>query len=91
MLYLIAAPNCHGKSKACRVLTHMTELRETERRIAETHALIERQRRLVEELAHGDNDNVASAHIVFDSLCVSLSLYLRERDRLRNRFAGSAA
>jgi hypothetical protein len=60
----------------------MFELLETERRVAECNALIERQRRLVEESAHQDCD-VTSAQIVFESLCVSLTLYLQSRYRLR--------
>ena len=60
----------------------MFELLETERRVAECNALIERQRRLIEDAAFQDSD-VTSAQIVFDSLCVSLSLYLQDRDRLR--------
>jgi len=59
----------------------MFELLEAERRVAECNARIEHQRRFIEEL--GYQDDMTSAQIVFDSLCVSLSLYLRDRHRLR--------
>jgi hypothetical protein len=61
----------------------MIELLETERRVAESNALIERQRRLIEQLGHNGRD-FTSEQIVFDSLLVSLSLYLQERHRLRS-------
>ena len=60
----------------------MVELLEAERRVAECNARIERQRRIIEESVEQAHD-VTSAQIVFDSLCVSLSLYLRDRHRLR--------
>jgi hypothetical protein len=60
----------------------MVELLEAERRVAECNARIERQRRVIEELKYQAHD-VTSAQIVFDSLCVSLSLCLRDRHRLR--------
>ncbi len=60
----------------------MIELLEAERRVAESHAHMERQRQLIEELAYKGH-NITSAQIVFDSLCVSLSLHLQERHRLR--------
>ena len=60
----------------------MVELLEAERRIVESNALIEYQRQLIEELAYEGHD-ITSAHIVFDSLLVSLSLHLQDRHRLR--------
>lgn len=60
----------------------MVELLEAERRVVEYNALIERQRQLIEELGYEGHD-ITSAQIVFDSLCVSLSLHLQERYRLR--------
>ena len=62
----------------------MIELLETEWHIAESHILIERQRRLIEELGLAGHD-VSSAQIVFDSLLVSLSLHLRDRHLLFER------
>ena len=60
----------------------MVELIEAEWRIAEINALIERQRRLIEELANEGHD-ITSAQIVFDSLLVSLYLHVQDRHRLR--------
>ena len=60
----------------------MTELLEAERRVAELNALIERQRQLIEKLGYHGHD-FTSAQIVFDSLCISLSLHLQDRHRLR--------
>ena len=57
------------------------ELLEAEWRVAETNARIERQRQLIEKLGY-DGQDITSAQIVFDSLCVSLSLYLQHRYRL---------
>ncbi len=68
----------------------MIELLEAERRVAESNALIERQRRLIEELAYDCND-ITSAQIVFDSLCVSLSLHVQARHRLRGMLNIQAA
>jgi hypothetical protein len=67
----------------------MVELLEAEQRVAECNARIERQRRVIEELRDRARD-VTSAQIVFDSLCVSLSLCLRDRDRLRELREGTA-
>jgi len=67
----------------------MFELLEAERRVAECNARIELQRRVIEELGH--RVETTSARIVFESLCVSLSLHLQDRHRLRElREAGSA-
>jgi hypothetical protein len=60
----------------------MSELLEAVRRVAEIHALIERQRQLIEELGYEGHD-ITSAQIVLDSLLVSLSLHLQDRHRLR--------
>ena len=57
------------------------ELLEAEWHVAETNARIERQRRFIEKLGY-DGQDITSAQIVFDSLCVSLSLYLQHRYRL---------
>jgi len=57
------------------------ELLEAEWRVAETNARIERQRQLIDHLEH-DGQDVTSAQIVFDSLCLSLSLLLQHRYRL---------
>lgn len=62
----------------------MIELLEAERHVAESHALIERQRRLIEELA-SEGRAITSAQIVFESLCVSLSLHVQNRNRLRTQ------
>ena len=67
----------------------MFELLEAERCVAECNAHIERQRRVIEEL--GYQAEIISAQIVFDSLCVSLSLHLQDRHRFRElREVGSA-
>lgn len=60
----------------------MNELLEADKRVAEANALIERQRQVIEELGYGGHD-ITSEQIVFDSLCVSLSLLLQDRYRLR--------
>jgi hypothetical protein len=68
----------------------MIELLETEQRVAESNALIERQRRLIEGLGFKGHD-ITSEQIVFDSLLVSLTLHLQERYRLRSRWTAKAA
>ena len=60
----------------------VAEMMQAERRVAETHALVERQRQLIEKLGYEGHD-ITSAQIVFDSLCVSLSLQVQDRHRLR--------
>ena len=60
----------------------MMEMLEAERRVVESNALIEYQRRLIEELTYEGHD-ITSAQIVFDSLLVSLSLHVQDRHRLR--------
>ena len=68
----------------------MFELLVAERRVAECNALIERQRRLIEDLGYEGQD-ITSAQIVFDSLCISLSLHLQDRHRLRAMLNAKAA
>jgi hypothetical protein len=68
----------------------MIELLEAERRIAECNTLIERQRQLIEELGYEGYD-ITSAQIVFDSLCISLSLHVQDRHRLRTMLIVNAA
>lgn len=60
----------------------MLELLEAEWGVAEINGLIERQRLLIEQLRYEGYDTT-SAWTVFDSLLVSLALYLQERHRLR--------
>jgi hypothetical protein len=60
----------------------MIDLLEAERRVAECNALVERQCKLIEQLGY-EGDDITSAQIVFDSLCVSLSLHVQDRHRLR--------
>ena len=68
------------------------ELAEAERRVPEINALIDRQREHIEEL-EGHGIDLTSAKIVLDSLLVSLSLYVKDRHRLRaiTRMEASAA
>ena len=54
------------------------EAPEAERRVEEFSVLVECQRRLIEQLERGGNDPT-SAKIIFDSLQVSLSLYIHDR------------
>jgi len=60
----------------------MFELLEAEWRVAETNERIECQRLLIEQLGY-EGYGTTSARIVFDSLLVSLALYLQERHRVR--------
>ncbi len=68
----------------------MIELLEAEQHVAESNALIERQRHLIEKLVDEGYD-ITSAQIVFDSLIVSLSLHLKNRHRLRAMLNAKAA
>jgi hypothetical protein len=74
-----------GKPKVAFIevarFARMTELKEVEHRIAESNLRIERQRQLIEKLAFEGRD-ISSAKIVYDSLCVTLSLHLQHRCRL---------
>jgi hypothetical protein len=67
-----------------------TELAEAERRIPEIGALIECQRQIIEESEQRGYD-ATSAMIVFESLHVSLSLYVQAQDRLRGMLPQQAA
>ena len=60
----------------------MIEVLLAERRVAEFNVLVERQRRIIEELRAKGSD-ITSAQIVFDSLCVSLSMHVSDRHYLR--------
>jgi hypothetical protein len=60
----------------------MSELMQTENRIAELNAQIEHQRNLIVEQAFG-GQNIISAQIIYDSLVISLSLHVQLRHRLR--------
>ena len=68
----------------------MSQLLEADRRVADTNARIECQRQLIEQLGHEGHD-ITSAQIVFDSLCVSLSLQVQDRHRLRAMLNAKAA
>jgi hypothetical protein len=68
----------------------MTELMKVEQCIAETNSRIECQRRLIETLGYEGHD-VSSAQIVFDSLCITLSLHLQHRYRLHRSMHTKAA
>lgn len=57
---------------------------EAERRVSEFNALVGCQRRLIQQLERSGKDTT-SAQLVFDSLCVSLSLYIYIHDRHRVR------
>ena len=70
------------KAKTFGVSDRVFDFLEAEWRVAETNARIERQRQLIEKLVYEGQD-ITSAQIVFDSLCVSLSLHLQHRYRLR--------
>ena len=59
----------------------ITELLDAEWRIAECNALIEDQRQRIEKLADEGYD-IFSEQTVYDSLCVSLALYVQARHRL---------
>ena len=60
----------------------MPTIAEADNRVRQTHLLIERQRRLMEQLQESDRDST-SAEIVFESLLISLSLSVQDRHRLR--------
>jgi hypothetical protein len=68
----------------------MRELLQAERRVAEAHALIEQQRKYIEKLVYEGRD-IISAQIIFDSLLVSLSLHVQDRNRWRCRLTLSAS
>src|SRR5262245_22506102 len=63
-------------------LASLVVLADAEWRVLEINEQIERQRRLIEELVL-EGKHIASAQVIFDSLCISLSLALQDRHRLR--------
>lgn len=67
-----------------RDVKDMDELAELDGRIKQIHLLIIRQRQLIEELDQND-ETLASAEIMFESLRMSLFLSLQDRHRLRTR------
>jgi uncharacterized membrane protein YfcA len=75
---------CHVSTtaRAFGVSDRVIDFVEAEWHVAETNAHIERQRQLIEKLGYEGQD-ITSAQIVFDSLCVSRSLHLQHRYRLR--------
>ena len=60
----------------------LAELAVAERRVPEINACVDRQRRLIKQLASAGKD-VTSAQITLDSLLVSLFLAAEDRHRLR--------
>ena len=58
--------------------------------VREINELIVRQRKLIEKL-QGSRSDLTSAKIVLDSLVVSLTLHLHERDQLRAMFNAEMA
>ena len=73
--------NLYESNPLLGVSVRMTELKKVEQCIAETNSRIECQRRLIETLGYEGHD-IGSAQIVFDSLCITLSLHLQHRYRL---------
>ena len=63
------------------------DLAAAERRIIESRARIERQRRLIQELEFRGHDTT-SAQIVLDSWLISLSLHVKDRHRVRAMLNG---
>jgi hypothetical protein len=58
--------------------------------VRELSELVDRQRKLIEKLQESRSD-LTSAKIVLDSLMVSLTLHLHERDQLRAMFNAEMA
>ena len=58
--------------------------------VREINELVDRQRKLIEELRESRSD-LTSAKIVLDSLIVTLTLHLQERDQLRAMFNAEMA
>ena len=58
--------------------------------VREINELIDRQQKLIEKLQEGRSD-LTSAKIVLDSLIVTLTLHLQERDELRAMFNAEMA
>lgn len=59
----------------------VTELAEAGRRVLEFNAHVDEQRQLIEKLA-AERQDITSAQTVFDSLLISVFLYVQERHRL---------
>ena len=68
----------------------ITELAKAERRVPEISAFIECQCQIIGESEQRGYD-ATSAKIVFESLLLSLSLYVQARDRLRGILTEQAA
>ena len=73
-----------GKDHSVAQLVHV------EWGVREINELIDRQRELIEELEESRSD-LTSAKIVLDSLIVTLTLHLQERDQLRAMFNAEMA
>jgi hypothetical protein len=71
-------------------ISNVAELMGAERRVKEVSALIECEREVIEESEQRGYD-ATSARILFESLLVSLSLYVQARDRLRDMLTEQAA
>ena len=71
-------------------ISNVAELMGAERRVKEVSALIEGERQIIEESEQRGYD-ATSAKILFESLLVSLSLYVQARDRLRDMLTEQAA
>jgi len=71
-------------------ISSVAELAGAERRVKEVSALIECERQVIEESEQRGYD-ATSAKILFESLLVSLSLYVQARDRLRDMLTEQAA
>ena len=68
----------------------VAKLVHVERGVREINELIDRQRKLIEELRESRSD-FTSAKIVLDSLIVTFTLHLQERDQLRAMFNAEMA
>ena len=68
----------------------VAQLVHVEWEVREIKELIDRQRKLIEKLQESRSD-LTSAKIVLDSLVVTLTLHLQERDQLRAMFNAEMA
>ena len=68
----------------------VTELAEAGRRVLEFNAHVDEQRQLIEKLA-AERQDITSAQTVFDSLLISVFLYVQERHRLHMMLNDKAA
>ena len=68
----------------------VAQLVHVERGVREISELIDRQRKLIEKLQESRSD-LTSANIVLDSLIVTLTLHLQERNQLRAIFNAEMA